>query len=170
MKLKELEGKNQNGRVPGSGQRSGSAPWRERDRERERERERSKWFKKKKSNHSQTFQSMEKTPVNVTFYVSFLFVCLDHGYKLLILFLYICLFLLTDLNGCHGNLSQCQTVAVCDGGDNDLLCRCRRGYYFRGRQCHGNGTKYLVSKSVSGRKISHRVSCSCWYECCMVMK
>ena len=47
-------------------------------------------------------------------------------------------FLPTDLNGCHGNLSQCQTVAVCDGGDNDLLCRCRRGYYFRDRQCHGN--------------------------------
>ncbi|KAK7482834.1 hypothetical protein BaRGS_00025867, partial [Batillaria attramentaria] len=42
---------------------------------------------------------------------------------------------LIDLSGCHGNLSECETVAVCDGGDNDLVCRCRRGYYFQDQLC-----------------------------------
>ena len=83
----------------------------EKERERERERGREVNDLKKKSNHSQTFQSMEKPPLNVTFYVSF-FVCLFGPWLQIIDLILIHLFVSTN----RSEWVSWQPVTVSDSG------------------------------------------------------
>ncbi|XP_041349653.1 uncharacterized protein LOC121368937 isoform X3 [Gigantopelta aegis] len=73
---------------------------------------------------------------------------------------------LLDYSSCQGNLSACETFALCDAVDSMLSCRCKRGFYLEGLQCTACRTScseghFMTSQCSAG----HDVVCTPCTQC-----